>query len=114
MTHAARADKAKKVFPRPVAGSLKPIVRGQTVQYNMKIRAGRGFTLEELKVCSVCMPACEGGGGMRGTSTLPCIHVSVNCTLWRDLYTCCNQREDHAGKRLLPFADTSMESPQLF
>jgi hypothetical protein len=50
MPHAARAEKAKQVFPRPVAGSLKPVVRGQTVKYNMKSRLGRGFTLEELKV----------------------------------------------------------------
>lgn len=49
----ARAEKAKAVFPRPVAGSLKPVVRGQTVKYNMKSRLGRGFTLEELKVWGV-------------------------------------------------------------
>lgn len=49
----ARAEKAKAVFPRPVAGSLKPVVRGQTVKYNMKSRLGRGFTLEELKVRGV-------------------------------------------------------------
>lgn len=48
--HAARAEKAKAQFPRPVAGSLKPVVRGQTVKYNAKQRLGRGFTLEELKV----------------------------------------------------------------
>lgn len=33
-----------------MAGLLRPIVHGQTVKYNMKKRAGRGFTLEELKV----------------------------------------------------------------
>lgn len=38
------------MFPRPAAGVLKPVVRGQTVKYNMKQRLGRGFTLEELKV----------------------------------------------------------------
>ena len=48
----ARAEKAKKIFPRPVSGSLRPVVRGQTVRYNSKIRFGRGFTLEELKVSS--------------------------------------------------------------
>lgn len=47
---AARAEKAKQVFPRPTAGALRPVVRSQTVKYNMKKRAGRGFTLEELKV----------------------------------------------------------------
>ena len=47
---AARKAKAAAVFPRPVAGALRPVVSGQTVRYNMKKRAGRGFTLEELKV----------------------------------------------------------------
>lgn len=47
---AARKAKAQQVFPRPVAGALRPVVSGQTVRYNMKKRAGRGFTLEELKV----------------------------------------------------------------
>ena len=47
---AARAEKAVKVFPRPVKGALRPVVRGQTVRYNLKKRFGRGFTFEELKV----------------------------------------------------------------
>ena len=47
---AARAEKAKKVFPRPTAGALRPIVHGQTIKYNLKKRLGRGFTFEELKV----------------------------------------------------------------
>jgi large subunit ribosomal protein L13e len=47
---AARAEKAEKVFPRPAAGALRPIVRGQTVKYNSKTKLGRGFSLEELKV----------------------------------------------------------------
>lgn len=37
------------MFPRPVAGALRPVVRGQTVRYNLKKRFGRGFTFEELK-----------------------------------------------------------------
>ncbi|HBD5567867.1 TPA: ribosomal protein L13e, partial [Escherichia coli] len=52
---AARADKAKSAFPRPAAGSLKPIVRGQTVKYNTKTRMGKGFTLEELKEAGIPM-----------------------------------------------------------
>ncbi|XP_010550790.1 PREDICTED: 60S ribosomal protein L13-2-like [Tarenaya hassleriana] len=44
----ARQEKAVKIFPRPTAGPLRPVVRGQTLKYNMKVRAGRGFTLEEL------------------------------------------------------------------
>ncbi|RXI08167.1 hypothetical protein DVH24_022311 [Malus domestica] len=45
----ARQKKAVKIFPRPTTGPLRPIVHGQTLKYNMKVRAGRGFTLEELK-----------------------------------------------------------------
>ncbi|KAH9726091.1 60S ribosomal protein L13-1 [Citrus sinensis] len=45
----ARQKKAVKIFPRPTAGPLRPVVHGQTLKYNMKLRAGRGFTLEELK-----------------------------------------------------------------
>ena len=50
---AARAEKAKNEFPRPTAGALRPVVRGQTVKYNSKRRAGRGFTLEELKEAGI-------------------------------------------------------------
>lgn len=49
-----RLQKAAKIAPRPVKGSLRPVVRCPTFKYNTKIRAGRGFTLEELKVCNVC------------------------------------------------------------
>lgn len=45
-----RIKRALQVAPRPVAGALRPIVRCPTFKYNTKIRAGRGFTLEELKV----------------------------------------------------------------
>ncbi|KAI8818649.1 ribosomal protein L13e [Fimicolochytrium jonesii] len=48
-----RIKKAARVAPRPVDGLLRPAVRGQTVKYNMKLRAGRGFTLEELKAAGV-------------------------------------------------------------
>ncbi|KVH89867.1 Ribosomal protein L13e [Cynara cardunculus var. scolymus] len=44
----ARQAKAVKDFPRP-AGKLRPQVHGQTLKYNMKLREGRGFSLEELK-----------------------------------------------------------------
>lgn len=46
----ARQKKALKIAPRPVAGPLRPIVHCPTFKYNSKVRAGRGFTLEELKV----------------------------------------------------------------
>lgn len=45
-----RIKKARTVAPRPVAGPLRPVVRCPTFKYNTKVRAGRGFTLEELKV----------------------------------------------------------------
>merc|ERR1711935_1076580 len=49
----ARALKAKNTFPRPVAGALRPAVHSQTIRYNMKVRAGRGFTLDELKEAKI-------------------------------------------------------------
>ncbi|KAJ3690904.1 hypothetical protein LUZ61_020068 [Rhynchospora tenuis] len=49
----ARQKKAVKIFPRPTAGPLRPIVQCQTLKYNMKSRAGRGFTLEELKAAGI-------------------------------------------------------------
>jgi large subunit ribosomal protein L13e len=48
----ARQKKAVKIFPRPTSGPLRPVVHGQTLKYNMKVRTGKGFTLEELKVCN--------------------------------------------------------------
>lgn len=49
---AARKAKAAKAAPRPV-GQLRPAVRCPTVRYNMRIRAGRGFTLAELKAAGI-------------------------------------------------------------
>ncbi|KAK9018027.1 hypothetical protein V6N11_001017 [Hibiscus sabdariffa] len=49
----ARQKKAVRIFPRPTAGPLRPIVHGQTLKYNMKLRAGRGFPLEELKAAGI-------------------------------------------------------------
>jgi len=44
-----RAHKAKGIYPRPVAGLLRPLVHGQTLKYNAKTKLGRGFTMQELK-----------------------------------------------------------------
>ncbi|KAJ3213397.1 60S ribosomal protein L13 [Dinochytrium kinnereticum] len=49
----ARVKKAAQIAPRPVDGLLRPAVRAPTVRYNHKLRAGRGFTLEELKAAGV-------------------------------------------------------------
>merc|ERR1711931_119763 len=49
----SRAAKALAIAPRPVAGSLRPVVRCPTYKYNTKVRMGRGFTLEELKTAGI-------------------------------------------------------------
>lgn len=48
----ARAAKAAKVAPRPTS-TLKPVVRCPTNKYNIRVRAGRGFTLQELQAAGV-------------------------------------------------------------
>ena len=48
-----RVKKALAVAPRPVAGSVRPVVQCPTVRYNMKTRFGKGFTLEELKEAGI-------------------------------------------------------------
>ncbi|KAI8968705.1 ribosomal protein L13e [Pilobolus umbonatus] len=49
----ARVQKAARIAPRPVDGLLRPAVRCPTIRYNMKLRSGRGFTLEELKEAGI-------------------------------------------------------------
>jgi|EP00933_Yihiella_yeosuensis_P071670 large subunit ribosomal protein L13e len=58
---AARVAKAKAVHPRPV-NALRPVVRCQTVKYNTKVRAGRGFTLAEMKAAGVIPKQAAGLG----------------------------------------------------
>jgi len=48
-----RQRKAARIFPRPVKGLLKPIVRCPSAKYNTKLREGYGFTYEELKAAGV-------------------------------------------------------------
>ncbi|BAO38323.2 60S ribosomal protein L13 [Kluyveromyces marxianus] len=48
----ARAAKAAKIAPRPL-DLLRPVVRAPTVKYNRKVRAGRGFTLAEIKAAGL-------------------------------------------------------------
>ncbi|KAK9382615.1 60S ribosomal protein eL13 [Kockiozyma suomiensis] len=48
----ARISKAARVAPRPV-DSLRPVVRAPTIRYNRRVRAGKGFTLEELKAAGI-------------------------------------------------------------
>ncbi|KAJ5108805.1 60S ribosomal protein L13 [Penicillium angulare] len=47
-----RIAKAAAVAPRPV-DKLRPVVRCPTVKYNRRVRAGRGFTLAELKEAKI-------------------------------------------------------------
>nr|KAF6407913.1 ribosomal protein L13 [Molossus molossus] len=49
----ARQAKARRVAPRPASGPIRPIVRCPTVRYHTKVRAGRGFSLEELRVAGI-------------------------------------------------------------
>ncbi|KAK6442654.1 60S ribosomal protein L13 [Oleoguttula sp. CCFEE 5521] len=48
----ARQEKAVKVAPRPV-DKLRPVVRCPTIKYNRRVRAGRGFSLAELKAAGI-------------------------------------------------------------
>lgn len=50
---AARVAKYAKIAPRPSDGALRPIVRCPTVKYNMHVRLGRGFSIEELKEAAI-------------------------------------------------------------
>ncbi|KAI2265823.1 60S ribosomal protein L13 [Ophidiomyces ophidiicola] len=48
----ARLARAAAVAPRPV-DKLRPIVRCPTIKYNSRVRAGRGFTVQELKEAGI-------------------------------------------------------------
>ncbi len=39
--------------PRPASGPLRPVVHCQTRRYNTKVRAGRGFSHDELKAAGL-------------------------------------------------------------
>jgi len=51
--HANRVKKARAIMPRPAGGALRPIVRCPTNKYNTRVRAGRGFTIDELKAAGI-------------------------------------------------------------
>merc|ERR1712110_571283 len=48
-----RQKKAACLSPRPAAGLLRPVVPPPTQRYNMKLRLGKGFTIEELKEAKI-------------------------------------------------------------
>lgn len=51
--HRVRVEKARRIAPRPAAGLLRPVVHCPSIKYNVKLRLGRGFSLEELKAAGV-------------------------------------------------------------
>lgn len=57
----ARKAKAATLGVRPLT-LLRPAVRCQTVQYNTKVREGRGFTLGELKEAGISRKTALGLG----------------------------------------------------
>ncbi|SCV05067.1 LANO_0G17744g1_1 [Lachancea nothofagi CBS 11611] len=48
----ARVAKAAKIAPRPL-DLLRPVVKPPTIKYNRKVRAGRGFTLREVRAAGL-------------------------------------------------------------
>lgn len=50
---AARAAKAAIITPRPTDGPLRPVIRCPTNKYNLYVRLGRGFSIEELKEAGI-------------------------------------------------------------
>eukprot|EP00727_Mastigamoeba_balamuthi_P010270 m51a1_g5866 putative 60S ribosomal protein L13e (212) ;mRNA; f:394318-395197 len=48
-----RLAKARRAFPRPIDGPLRPAVHPPTQRYSAKLRAGRGFTLDELHAAKI-------------------------------------------------------------
>ncbi|SCU77457.1 LAME_0A01178g1_1 [Lachancea meyersii CBS 8951] len=48
----ARAAKAAKIAPKPL-DLLRPVVKPPTIKYNRKVRAGRGFTLREVRAAGL-------------------------------------------------------------
>jgi len=47
-----RQHRAAKIFPRPTE-RLRPLVHCPTLRYNTKVRLGRGFTKDELKLAKI-------------------------------------------------------------
>jgi len=51
----------RRLHPDPL-DYLRPIVRGQTLKYKEHVRAGRGFTLDELKAAKIPKKEARGIG----------------------------------------------------
>lgn len=78
-----RAKKAAAVAPRPVK-RLRPVVRCPTFKYNTKVRAGRGFTLDELKasghfnIFTLPVPLISSQAAKLSRKMAPKIGISVD------------------------------------
>ncbi|RMJ22996.1 60S ribosomal protein L13 [Aspergillus sp. HF37] len=66
----ARASKAAAAAPRP-ADKLRPVVHCPTNKYNRRVRAGRGFTLAELKVIQARCQAKHESSHMQQEAGIP-------------------------------------------
>ncbi|KAM7323658.1 LOW QUALITY PROTEIN: hypothetical protein ACRRTK_017764 [Alexandromys fortis] len=49
----ARQAKARRIAPRPASRPIRPIMRCPHMCYHTKVGAGRGFSLEELRVAGI-------------------------------------------------------------
>ncbi len=71
--------------PRPTAGLLRPVVHCPTNKYNTKVRAGRGFTLAELKEAGISRKSALSVG-------VSVDHRRVRCRLrvagWAGAFCC--------------------------
>ena len=88
----ALLHRAAAVAPRPL-GAARPVVRCPTNKYNTRVRAGRGFTLDELKQAGITRKVCcaslivnfwfrgiEHVHGVLVSATRVCEHVCM-CTV---------------------------------
>eukprot|EP00808_Paulinella_micropora_P004016 g48944.t1 len=57
----ARKAKAQKLAPRPI-NKLRPVVHCRTVKYNMRVKAGRGFTKDEILAAGFKAKEAQGLG----------------------------------------------------
>jgi large subunit ribosomal protein L13e len=57
----ARVEKTKRMAPRPTE-LLRPAVHCPTVKYNTRLRAGRGFTFEEVKAAGLTVAYARSVG----------------------------------------------------
>lgn len=80
-TRKAQQTNAPRIVPRPLSGPIRPIVRCPTVRYHTKVRAGRGFSLEELRVAGIHKKMTGTiGTSAEGGETNPLSHCRSTCS----------------------------------